>query len=312
MYYSCGCSCNCGDDPCGCQATPCYSCMTTSTTTTTTRNPNCEPCDELYNCDCIIYNGPDLICYGVHHGDNLCKLLEIAASNLPSCTTTTTVAVTTTTTCPCFSYNLTNTGAQGSTFSASYVPCKSSKETIEYLPYKSHKTICVTPHSIPTTVAGTGTILLDGCCITPPPPPPQIKRCSLPYDYPAIEKFGDGFPHTFTLNSMVLNGVEYVTSTTPVLHVNTPADLVIGIGLNNQTYPMNINDWLTIIAKGSGFVFYDNVTVIDSPSSDSTLNISITSNCDGSDLHYNIDFTIGVSHDNDGSIPFTSFQCNLI
>lgn len=312
MCYSCGCSCSCGDDPCGCQATPCTSCITT--TITTTINPNCEPCDELYDCDCIIYNGPDLICYGIHNGDSLCKLLEIAASNLPSCTTTTTIPITTTTTCPCFSYNLTNTGAQGSTFSAIYVPCKSSKETIEYLPYKSHKTICVTPHSVPTTVAGTGTILLKGCCITPPPPPPQIKRCT--FDYPAIEKFGSdsgsagnaaNFPYTFTLNSMVLNGIEYVTSSTPVLHINSETDLLIGIGLNNQPYPMNINDWLTAAAKGSGFVFYDNVTVIDSPSPDSTFNITITSNTPNI---YHIDSTVGVYTTN--SSPYTSFTCTLI
>jgi hypothetical protein len=77
--YGCGCGCV---SPCGCCSTIT---TTTSTTTTTTINPNCEICDEFYDCNCIISNDDALICYGLKSGDTLCKLLEVVIQNLPLC-----------------------------------------------------------------------------------------------------------------------------------------------------------------------------------------------------------------------------------
>lgn len=89
---SCNCGCYCGY--CGgidCYSKPCYSCgcnTTTSTTTTTTINPDCEPCDEFYDCECVIYNGDNIECYGLKTGDNLCDILQTIIENLPECKTT--------------------------------------------------------------------------------------------------------------------------------------------------------------------------------------------------------------------------------
>ena len=87
---SCNCGCYCGSCNCGgidCYSSPCSNCtpICNTTTTTTTINPNCEPCDEFYDCECVIYNGPNLKCYGVSTGDTLCEILEVIIENLPEC-----------------------------------------------------------------------------------------------------------------------------------------------------------------------------------------------------------------------------------
>jgi hypothetical protein len=160
MWYSCGCSCSCGDDPCGCQQVVCTSC----TTTTTTTSAPCigEKCDELYDCACIIYNGPNLACYGIYKGDNLCKILQIAASNLPSCTPP--VPTTTTTTlCPCLGYELVS--AKGQVFSVSYIPCGKTNAEIEYVT-EPIVSICAKRNSVPVLASGFGYINPKdpGCC----------------------------------------------------------------------------------------------------------------------------------------------------
>jgi len=81
-YYNLPCCCN--QSPCCCNNTPCPS----TTTTTTTINPNCEPCEEFYDCECVVYNGQNIECYGLKDGDNLCKILETLIENLPECRTT--------------------------------------------------------------------------------------------------------------------------------------------------------------------------------------------------------------------------------
>lgn len=89
---SCQCNCSCGcSSSCGCYETVCPSCVpkcTTSTTTTTTLNPNCEPCEEIYDCECIEYHGTNFECYGLKDGDSLCTILENVIQNLPDCKTT--------------------------------------------------------------------------------------------------------------------------------------------------------------------------------------------------------------------------------
>ena len=93
MCYSCGCcgcSCGCSID-CSCYENACYNCSApcpSTTTTTTTINPNCESCDEIYNCECVTYSGQNVECYGLKTGDNLCDILETLIENLPECKTT--------------------------------------------------------------------------------------------------------------------------------------------------------------------------------------------------------------------------------
>lgn len=93
MSYSCGCcgwSCGCSAT-CGCYETVCPQCVKpcpSTTTTTTTVNPDCEPCEEFYDCECITYTGKNIECYGLKTGDNLCEILETIIQNLPECRTT--------------------------------------------------------------------------------------------------------------------------------------------------------------------------------------------------------------------------------
>jgi len=93
--------------------------------------------------------------------------------------------------------------------------------------------------------------------------------------------------YTFTLNSLTLNGVEYSIGQT--LTVGNFENIIVGKGiLDGLPYVMNINDWLSEIAVGTGFLFYDNMSTIDIPLSSSTYDIQIlrVSNATGIQLHY--------------------------
>jgi len=80
---------------------------------------------------------------------------------------------------------------------------------------------------------------------------------------------------SFKLISMKLNGTEYVTGISPILTLNSTASLNIGVGLDGNTYVMNVSDWLNTFAVGSGFIFHDNMRVIDYPYSGATLYIKV-------------------------------------
>lgn len=89
---------------------------TTSSTTTTTLCPNGERCDEVVDPRCIIYNGPDIPCYGIETGDSAADILNIIISYFncpPTTTTTTSSGTTTTTTTP--ATTTTTTGGGGTT-----------------------------------------------------------------------------------------------------------------------------------------------------------------------------------------------------
>ncbi len=305
MCYLCGCSCSCGDNPCGCQEVVCSQCSTT-TTSTTTLDPNCEPCDEMYDCTCIIYNGPDLQCYGIYNGDNLCKILYIAASNLPEVcvvTTTTIPPTTTTTTCACNNYLITNeafsqSGQLGAVYSVKYTPCENKPGSTKILyvtTRENNKTIC--SRDVPTRVAGTGTIeSVNGpCCglvTTTTAAPAEAQRCTADTYFAIEDKFTD-FPITIILYSMSLNGIAYGTQSSSTLIINSLADVSIGVGLDGNSYIMNISDWLTRIAAGSGFVFHDNMKVIDYPYAGSTLYMELTMTDPGGTRSYYYDSVKG-------------------
>jgi len=93
----------------------------TTTTTTTTLCPDAIICEEAYQSDCIIYNGPDLTCYGITSGSTVTQILNIIIAQLDPCTTTTT---TTTTVCVrptgLTTYNF-NTAINGVSFNANLV-----------------------------------------------------------------------------------------------------------------------------------------------------------------------------------------------
>jgi hypothetical protein len=56
--------------------------------------PDAIPCEEAYQSDCIIYNGPDLTCYGIQTGYSVTQILNIIIAQLDPCTTTTTSTTT--------------------------------------------------------------------------------------------------------------------------------------------------------------------------------------------------------------------------
>ena len=85
-----GCLCNNLDDllktcSCGCNV-----CTTTTVPTTTTTTCIGEPCDEIIDPKCIIYNGPEIPCWGIQTGDSAADILDIIISLLPCIITTTT------------------------------------------------------------------------------------------------------------------------------------------------------------------------------------------------------------------------------
>ena len=290
VFYSCGCAGNCSDDPCDCQSQPCPQCAAVVTTTM----PPCigEKCDELYDCKCIIYNGPDLACYGIYNGDNLCKVLEVAAYGIaPGCapTTTTTVAP-----CPCYNYTVTPALGRPSIppIDPNPTPAPIYKVTlvrytdcadgiVKYLEISKVTIICSS--TIPEFPYKKGTIVKGGCCTATTTLPPR-QRCTLSYG--RIEKDWSQLtgPVQYSLNKLLLNGLDYANG--QILTINPDpvnGNLSVGTGLDGSTYIMNINDWLTHVANygmsaayASGFEFHDDMTVIDTPHANSSWSIQIT------------------------------------
>lgn len=114
---ACGCNNSYYNLPCCCPPAR----VGTTTTTTTTLCPDAIICEEAYQSDCIIYNGPDLACYGIKTGDSVTDILNIIIAQLNPCTTTTT---STTTLCVrptnLTTYTL-NTAINGVSFNANLV-----------------------------------------------------------------------------------------------------------------------------------------------------------------------------------------------
>ena len=87
---SCSCNSSYYNLPCCCPPAK----TGTTTTSTTTLCPDAIPCEEAYQSDCIIYNGPDLTCYGIQTGYSVTQILNIIIAQLDPCTTTTTTTTT--------------------------------------------------------------------------------------------------------------------------------------------------------------------------------------------------------------------------
>ena len=149
-----------------------------------------------------------------------------------------------------------------------YLDCDGIQQTIE-LNFGDSQNVCGVS---PIIVSGTGTISIGALCIEgecPPTPVPQ--RCNAGgnahFDEYRIEGTWQNPQYIFELMSFKVDGVEYATGET--LTVNAPGDLVVvpGILYPGQTYVQNINNWLNSIpaVAGLGFVFYDDMSVVDTP-----------------------------------------------
>jgi hypothetical protein len=87
MHYSSNCGCGCNYD-CGCNTVPSTCSSTTNNIVTTTTHCVGEPCDELYNADCVLYKGVDVLCYGLNKDDSLSDIIDLIVSNIPDCINT--------------------------------------------------------------------------------------------------------------------------------------------------------------------------------------------------------------------------------
>jgi hypothetical protein len=169
----------------------------TTTTTTTTLCPDAIPCEEAYQSDCIIYNGPDLGCYGITSGSSVTQILNIIIAQLNPCTTTTT---TTTTVCvrptglTTFTFN---TAINGVSFNANLVDACNAYN--QYLADPGGNTL--------TGVAAQGSSLSYGSVIYNG----DLTDCTLvPNGYYIV----NGQPGVITMINGIVNALDLCPTTT--------------------------------------------------------------------------------------------------
>lgn len=94
----------------------------------------------------------------------------------------------------------------------------------------------------------------------------KTTRCSFDYtdNYGVINRSWVTTTHSFTIVSILLNGIEYGNAEN--LLVVAPGDLVAGLGLDGVTsFIMNLSDWLNTLLP-DGWTVYDDMMSIDMPS----------------------------------------------
>jgi len=127
-------SCSCNNSyynlPCCCPPVP----VGPTTTTTTTVCPDAIPCEEAYQSDCIIYNGPDITCYGIKTGDSVTDIINIIIAQLNPCTTTTTSTTSTTTAGPTTTSSTTTSSTTTTTTEVPITSTTSSTTTTTIAP----------------------------------------------------------------------------------------------------------------------------------------------------------------------------------
>lgn len=144
------------------------------------------------------------------------------------------------------------------------------------------------------------TISTGSACISSPGAPLEYT-CPLPLQPQRCTAIGNGIPgesanagykmesawndgqlpnppdgiYSFEIIDLTLDGVSYGIGST--ITITAPDDLVVGPGIFGGTYVQNINDWLNSIpgVASSGFVFYDDMSTVDTPDVNSTYNVTI-------------------------------------
>lgn len=174
-------------NPCCCQKP---AVVTSSTTTTTTICVGGEVCEEALDPRCIIYNGPDINCYGIKTGDSAADILQIIINNIncfdatttttststtttSSTTTSTTSSTTTTTTAiPCNCISISN----AENCVAEWVNCDGSPGFFDDWSTQPEIVICARENSVSITglfPLCNPTVVVNGLCST-------IDDCPLP------------------------------------------------------------------------------------------------------------------------------------
>jgi len=269
------CNCNAKYD----NKVPCCCSQGSPLVCTTTTCADAQPCDQTIESDCVIYTGPNIACSGVTTGMTVTQVMDIILEgvNLINCS---------------YCWNVINSSGLASTFD--YVDVDGN--TINS-PIAGGATVKVCGRSVDTTnVTATKLGRCSACfpvTTTTSTISPFAARCTAGNGEPSgtgyfrLERTWIESSYTFTLTSMVLDGVEYADGET--LLINPPNDLQVGISLiDGLPYIMNINDWLNSITgvAASGFSFYDDMHVIYKPTLASTYTIAITMVSPGSNSIY--------------------------
>jgi hypothetical protein len=237
---------------------------------TTTTCKDAQVCDKTVESDCVIYTGPNISCSGITTGMTVTEVMDVILEqlNLINCS---------------YCWNVTNNGSISTTFD--YVDVNGV--TVTYpnsVPAGATVQVCGrsvdTTNVTPTQIGRCSVCVLTTTTTAPVGPIIPTARCTAGNgsfgNYYKMERTWQEPTYTYTLNSMLFDGVEYANG--EILTINTATDLVTGTSLiDGLPYIMNINDWLNSITgvSTSGFVFYDDMHVIDKPDTNSTYYIEI-------------------------------------
>ena len=101
--------------------------------------------------------------------------------------------------------------------------------------------------------------------------PIQVQRCSVTdeeesFEYVVMEDrwYAEYFPMIFSIDTLLINNVEYIVTET--LTLNSIDDVETGIGFDEQIHVITISDWLTsVMPENSHIKFFDDLTVIEYP-----------------------------------------------
>ncbi len=263
------CNCNAKYDnkvPCCCsQGSP----LVCSTTTCA----DAQKCDKIVESDCVIYSGPNIPCAGVTSGMTVTEVMDIILEgvNLINCS---------------YCWRVTNDGTTPTSFN--YIDINGEEATYALiLPTQSVR------------VCGRSVTDFTDAIIE------NLSRCSTCFNNPIETRCtatGTGLPgsgnyyqmertwinpsYTFTLNSLILDGVEYASGETITLSAST---LNIAVStIDGLVYVQSLNDWLNSIpgVSAAGWTFYDDMHTIDRPSASSVYYIQIESLSSGIPNNY--------------------------
>lgn len=277
---------------CNCSAkydnkVPCCCSQGSPLVCTTTTCADAQICNQTVESDCVIYTGPNISCSGITTGMTVTEVMDIILEqlNLINCS---------------YCWNVTNDGSLETTFD--YVDIDGV--SVPYpSPVPAGATIQVCGRSVDTTNVS---IIQVGRCsdcnfitTTTTAAPPVPTRCTAGEgldegSYYSMERSWQDPTYTYTLVDMFLDGVQYATGQT--ITINTATDLVTATStIDGLPYIVNLSDWLNTIAGVStaGFVFYDDMHVIDKPDANSTFAIEIDMVSAASTFMYSYSHTNG-------------------
>lgn len=172
-------NCNCNTNPCNC------GCKSTTTTTCMPVSP--EPCydlcDEVIVSDCVIYDGPNLDCYGIKNGDSVksifkiifdklnvtncsCSFTSVIANWVPAIPPTTTTSTSTSTTTSTSTSTSTSSSTSTTSSTTTVPPTTSTSSTSTSTSTSSTSTSTSTSSTSSSTTSTTTQRSLPSICLS--------------------------------------------------------------------------------------------------------------------------------------------------